>query len=264
MTLPILWNKLGSIAQVTTSEIGSGGNIVGSIGFEPSKYDDGFIAKAPLNGITFPIEIQDQIRDRGTIELWFTPKYSNPIPYVAGYFMLFAGDIQFWWGDGVSGGGGLVVQLYFGNPSWPTAEEPTPWIATPYQNYHLAAVWDKSGIDGSSDTIRIYRDGVIVANAATAAWGTDPAIYNSPIGIGADAQYDRYIIDNMKIYDYAKTDFSDRFVEGFIPARKGHLTKLTSSSIVRGPLPLHDTIAGQNNISLVRASNRIGGIIYLD
>jgi cysteine-rich repeat protein len=73
--------------------------------------------------------------------------------------------------------------------------------------------WDKAGIDGSSDTIRLYINGVQVAQTTNAGWGStavDSVIYTSMSENG----YYTNIGDNIKIYNYAKTDFSDREIEG--------------------------------------------------
>lgn len=212
--IPIIHNKLGSLYELEHPVIGSViPTITGAIGYESSYFDNGFIANAGGSYLDYGISFQNALKDRGTIEFWFTPKYSNPIPFVAGYFVMAGGDIQAWWGDGVSGIGGLAMNLGFtSGGAWTTCQEATPWVATPYQNYHLAFVWDRDGIDGSADTHRIYRDGVIVATSSE-VWGTDDAIYSCTSGNGADGQHDRYIIDNWKIYDVAKVDFSDRFYE---------------------------------------------------
>jgi Ca2+-binding RTX toxin-like protein len=74
--------------------------------------------------------------------------------------------------------------------------------------------WDIEGIEGTSDKIRVYRDGKVVGTT-TQSWDPDGAEkYDLILGYGPDnSGYDKFIVDNLIIWDYAKTDFSSRFNE---------------------------------------------------
>lgn len=80
----------------------------------------------------------------------------------------------------------------------------------------LAFVHDQDGIEGSADTMRIYfaPDGGDITLAASTATSKAPimptgeAIMNLFAGESTAVPGDA--IDNFKIYNYAKTDFSDR------------------------------------------------------
>ena len=74
--------------------------------------------------------------------------------------------------------------------------------------------WDINGINGTEDTIRVYRDGNQIG-ATTSSWNPAGTVeYDIVLGYGPDSGgYDKFITDNLIIWDYAKTDFSDRFVE---------------------------------------------------
>ena len=78
---------------------------------------------------------------------------------------------------------------------------------------HVAAVWDRAGIDGTSETARLYVDGVKVSAITTSTWGTTFQGNRADIAGGGDFMEDRFALDNLIIYDCAKTDLSDRFDE---------------------------------------------------
>ncbi|MCP3880985.1 MAG: hypothetical protein GY701_21695, partial [Sulfitobacter sp.] len=85
---------------------------------------------------------------------------------------------------------------------------------------HFAFVWDVAGIDGTADTLRIYVDGEEKADAQ-ANWSTTGAM-DRYLFIGSRPNYGRWdhhynavkgVTDNLVIWNEARTDFSDRFVE---------------------------------------------------
>jgi len=94
---------------------------------------------------------------------------------------------------------------------------------------HVAGVWDRKGIAGSTDTVRLYVNGEVVAVAKARDWGTTPCgrrVSARPAGAcfidvaGCnDTCANTFAVDNLKIWNYAKTDYSDRFKEGFLHAR---------------------------------------------
>jgi hypothetical protein len=96
---------------------------------------------------------------------------------------------------------------------------------------HVAFVWDGAGIEGGCDDIRIYRDGVVVSShqgrfsevypRCLYGYDLDPdCSHGYEVRVLAHHEYDRLgfpsaYLDNLKVWDYAKTDFSDRFFESF-------------------------------------------------
>lgn len=225
----VLWNKLGSEAEILNSEFGANGTIVGTAyAFEPAQHGNGYVRKAIwANYVMFPASVLDNLRERGAIELWVNPKVPNPQPYSYGIYGLIGGPYGFgwgvpdgcnvclYWGDGVTGRG-FSGEIRFDSQNASTPPEPAQFVATPFIPVHAAIVWDITGIDGTSDTIRVYRDGQIVG-ATSAVWNPAGADKRDILtGYGPDGRgYDKFIVDNLKIWDYAKTDFSDRFLEGF-------------------------------------------------
>jgi hypothetical protein len=83
---------------------------------------------------------------------------------------------------------------------------------------HVAFVWDLAGIAGTADKMRIYRDGELVASNTDNI--ADIMVDDGVVKLLGHHEYYRYnqptaYMDNIKVWDYAKTDFSDRFIEGF-------------------------------------------------
>ena len=73
--------------------------------------------------------------------------------------------------------------------------------------------WDYDGIDNTSDKLRLYVNGEIglTSNSATLA---NAAQTNIRLGNNDNNNgYANGVIDNFKVYNYAKTDFSDRNIE---------------------------------------------------
>lgn len=62
----VLWNKLGSTAEVTNSEVGLDGSIMGnSYAYEPAKFGNGYVRKALWNWIEFPGQIMTSLAQKG-------------------------------------------------------------------------------------------------------------------------------------------------------------------------------------------------------
>lgn len=122
---------------------------------------------------------------------------------------------------------------------------------------HMAFVWDSNGIDSTSDTMRIYVDGEKVAsgNPVLPTGSFDPYLYVGTVPnpfSGRTGFYDSVVgvTDNLKIWNYGKSDFSDRFVEGVGPQQEivgtvgdDDLTGTSGADIIRG-LAGSDTIQG--------------------
>lgn len=132
--------------------------------------------------------------------------------------------------------------------------------------YHFAYVWDSAGIDSTSDTMRIYVDGEIAAsgNQALPKGNFDPNLY---VGTLPNPFSDRTgfydsvlgITDNLKIWDYGKSDFSDRFVEGVGPQEDivgtmgdDDLTGTSGPDTIKG-LAGADTIQGLGGADIISA-----------
>jgi hypothetical protein len=109
-----------------------------------------------------------------------------------------------------------VHSLVDGRQGYPISALNGNWI-------HVAGVWDRSGIAGSADSVRLYVNGEVVAASRARSWGNTPCAGRRPAGqwrcltdvAGCnDTCVKHFAVDNLKLWNYAKTDYSDRFTEG--------------------------------------------------
>lgn len=201
-----------------------------------------------VGGNFFGTNLQDMALtpQQGTIEFWFTFKYDSSTEDHA-YFFINGSELTGNFDDinlntfeimaGWSGWSGNGKYLWF-NMDNKADDQPGISVRTPDfsaapggkwgfedgTTYHFAYVWDSAGIDATSDTMRMYIDGEVAASGTQALpkgsfdpymyLGTLPNPYSDRTGF-----YDSVVgvTDNMKIWNYAKTDFADRFVEGVGP-----------------------------------------------
>jgi len=221
----VLWNKLDSDYQVENSIVGEDGEVVGaSYTYEDAQFGKGYVRTAiGSNYITFPQNILQNMKEKGTVELWINPKQPNPVAHSYGVYALL-GNIfgtnshaYIAWGDGTSGTG-IYGSVNFDGTGISTPFESTQFVATVGTPFHVAICWDVNGIDGSSNTVRLYRDGSLIGSNDT-TWdhlNTTVNYDGFKLGMSPDGEgYDKFIVDNIKVWNIAKTDFSDREEEGF-------------------------------------------------
>jgi len=219
----VMWNKLGSVTEIQNSEIGENGNIIGSdYAFEPGQYGNGYVRIANgSNAVHFPDTILQGLKNQGSIELWINPKVNNPVAFSYGVFPLI-GDVfgtnshvYLAWGD-ITSGTGIYGGVNFDGTGHFTPSESSQFVATPGVPFHVAISWDVDGIDGTTNTIRIYRDGALIGTSDE-VWDANDTSTNYDgflLGKGPDSEgFDKYIVDNIKVWNYAKINFSDRFNE---------------------------------------------------
>jgi len=241
---PILWNQLGSAAEVTNSAYGPNLSFYTTPG-DPSGFDivgnPAYVAGVFGNGLTIgPGSYSGALRehtvvwqnlnqylspDRGTVEVWYKQN-TDPVALSHGVYRIFDGSY------GLGSGLNLTSEQPLNAPKgllyWGVDFGGTPvrlqhdisahngtWI-------HLAGVWDRDGIGDSADTLRLYLNGSVVASTTTGGWGTTVG-QRADIGGGNDGGIaGKFAIDNLKVYDAALTDFSHRFNEaGGIPEPSG-------------------------------------------
>jgi hypothetical protein len=155
--------------------------------------------------------------DRGCIEFWFY--YTNePKGYQYGVYRCFDGPYGLGSGIAIHSTApidGTPNRLTFGislggqgsSVAYRLAKIPMRrWV-------HIAAVWDREGIENSKDAIRLYVDGRAVAAKQGAGWG-NTAGAKADIAGGNDGKIaGKFRMDDLKIWRVAKTDFSDRFTQ---------------------------------------------------
>jgi hypothetical protein len=253
----LLWNKLGSIEEIMQSAVGPGLDfftceefacgldIPGQLQFEFG----GIRGAASITGGPYfstarihTALLRDAIMspERGTVEAWYR-QGSDPVPFGHDPHRIFGGpyslvgvnEVNLYVQDDIdSSDPRLEFTVFFG-------QEPCPFVeayvvpalslvdggkGVPISSHngrwiHVAGVWDRNGIAGTTDTVRLYVDGTLVAATQVNDWGTTTCDQRLPgadrcisdvVGCN-DTCADKFVVDNLKIWDYAKTDFSDRF-----------------------------------------------------
>jgi hypothetical protein len=182
--------------------------------------------------------------EHGAVEVWYR-QASDPVPYRHNPHRIFGGpysltgvdEVQLFSQDRLdSGDPRLHFSVFFGDeppPFTPPHVVAASSLVDGRQGYpisalngrwiHVAGVWDRSGIAGSPDTVRLYLNGEIVAASRATDWGNTPCASRRPAGqwrcftdvAGCnDTCANVFEVDNLKLWSYAKTDYSDRFEEG--------------------------------------------------
>jgi hypothetical protein len=208
-----LWNKLGAKEEVENSVIGPSFAENGTFSYVAGKFGDAYEgasnAYLELNGDHTTFVDMSQ----GCFEMWYYPTtgFNNSL---GNLFSFFSGADPFSYVQALTHSNGQF-HYYIRNPSFASVIIPdTDTIFTINTWHHVAFVYQQSGIDGTSDTMRMYVDGVDVGSATT-DFGTTEYLTSPEARIGNDWSggnnwYVRGRIDNFKYYNYAKTDFSDR------------------------------------------------------
>lgn len=214
----VLWNKLGSINEIGKSEIGPNGKAVGPIDFGLVKFGNGVIPKDGNfeSGVDFPSSIFNP--ESGTIEFWMKPFFAPKAFDYGVYGFINNAYINSSWRQPIAwfwhNPNSIQVDFRFGRETGVALsfDDFNPELNNPV---HMALVWDRNGVEGTDETIRIYVDGIKRASSTSKNWGTDNS-GESRIASGIDRNFsqNRFALDNIKVYKYPKTDFSDRENEG--------------------------------------------------
>ena len=227
-----LWNKLDGGAVVVASEVGpslnyydpsvDGPGEIGNLQFVPGKFGAAatlgaghYYSTARVRALVLR-DLRSVLNpERGTIAVWYKEK-ERPVPYQHNNYLIFGGGfdlfppVQFLNSyDGVNpstlkfyisfGGERSIVDALFSPPL-------NEWV-------HVAAVWDRNGIKGTPETVRLYVNGTRVSAITANTWGHGYDDNNVDILGGNDFIQERFALDNLVIYSDAKTDFADRFNE---------------------------------------------------
>jgi len=202
----ILWNKNGSNAENTNSEIGQNGVISGVITYNACKHDNGSYSNNNANYISYAGNDLDL--NKIIFECWFKCDVattngvcaSGTVAWLDWYksnndrFIIFQ-----------SGTGFYVLTLVGGVLKQFQHTTGLTWGAGTL--HHIIVVYNKDGIAGGANTSRVYLDGSLITtnNGATDNQTTDPALGTLHQLVyffnGASGQNFHGTQDNIKIYN---------------------------------------------------------------
>jgi len=225
----VFQNTLGSAAEIQNSLVGSGGTYLGQGSFVPGVFGNAFAANSSESyRVKFPKEVIPV--QTGTIEFWGKLiDYSSGLPGNGGLAPTFFRmdnesqgnfSLTFSANDGL-GGGGLVATAgkYYqaetgGFGSWTYDQALGAGSASDW--HHYALVWGQN-VSGTGHNVAAYVDGVLNSQRwydfPSSSFGDLPSGASLGLLSNDKNQPGSVAIDNLKIWDIAKTDFSDRFVE---------------------------------------------------
>ena len=229
----LLWNRLDAESDVVNSRVGPGGKLAGGR-FVQGRFGKGIeLNMAEQFGLTFPVDIMPT--SAGCIEFWAKlVDFPEALPWGQRPCMLTILDEQnnpipllhFNGNDGVAGGtanGGLCAMLN-GIGCAGTSQHGTWTYARALAGgdvnawHHYALVWSTNAlpkVDDGTRRMAVFVDGLLNSGS----WrGTVPV--TSPLILPTSGRIGllfhqgmasgSVIFDNLKIWNYAKTDFGDR------------------------------------------------------
>jgi hypothetical protein len=233
----VLWNKLGSNAEVESSEIGPNGSIhSGPIAYYPGQFGSGFQSRdgAGKSGVYFGSweNINPYYDEAGTVEFWWrAPRdYDEPHSTPDEVFVSATWDSPFpvpfsllyrWREHSAIGGFEFRIHLETEGDFVMRTGKVAPFEGD--QWVHVAFVWDINGLPGHPEVwYGSYIDGQYYPLIDVRNPGGDiNVIMKKEIGdyfsMGYyDADYNNQqngVMDNVIIWDAALADFSHRFTE---------------------------------------------------
>ncbi len=214
--LPVLWNTLGSLAEVESSAVGEPGTLtIAGAEFVAGRFGGGVSIPPSRADQSQQLRFEYSITPEGTIELWFEQEGYNTnggAPDDERFHSFWSPDIRPYETRGASlltyqvPGEGWHFDIWDGTNY--VRNTTTPNI-TSGEWHHLAFTWSSAG-----DYTEVYLDGTLL-NRTNSTFEVAPAYLPMQFGFDWDDN-DRgatSVLDNLKIWSVAKTDFSDRFTE---------------------------------------------------
>ena len=220
MKPPVLFDRVVSATE--KSVIGVDVTVQGTLAYNTGGYFNNSVEFTTnrSNRLNYKTNVMASM-NAYTIEYWFNPNYNmvagvpsdgtdhnaislqNVIGSPTGSDWCFISEANSNW------------RFYRTGSSYYMSPSPLNWTAGTW--YHIAYVLDYNKID-ATDYIQIYLDG-IKKMSYTSAINSVPLVVNSFV-LGAENDVVSVAllginrnVCNLKMYDYAKTDFSDRFNE---------------------------------------------------
>jgi len=223
----ILWNRLGSADEVENSDIGDNGSLNAGTFVEGPFGNAVELNMQQKNGVTFPsISLATSA---GCYEFWAKlSDFPSVIPAGAspglagwlssagdeGYMLFFAGN------DGNSNGG-LCVRSgmgYYGTGRfgyWTYSRAIGGGNVSDW--HHYAMSWNSNGVGDGTRKVAVFVDGNLSSVNGFSHTGTQLVSPTNPVQFillnHQGLTSGRVAFDNLKIWNFDKTDFSDRFIE---------------------------------------------------
>jgi hypothetical protein len=239
----VLWNTLGSATEVQHSAVGpnldfykdsdctpqtcfagSGIDVHGVPAFVPGKFgnaltigEGGYLSEQREHTVVLRNAQTVVNTERGTIDVWYQQNV-DPVPFENGDYRLFDGafgleheQIGLFADDRPAPDGHLQFFLRMGAAepvgvvSRTDGELGAPMLSFRQRWIHILAMWDRAGIDGTTDSMRLYIDGTLVASTTARNWGTVPPTIVDIAG-GNDFRIARtFFEDELKLWNMANT-----------------------------------------------------------
>jgi hypothetical protein len=225
----VLWNRLGSESEVKHSRVGLAGTLNGGR-FVPGRFGNGIeLNMNEQYGVTFPVETVSG--PDGCVEFWAKlVDFPNDLAWGARPALLSGDDgkgaqhfimLHINGNDGQSNGGliadipGLANGATGQYGQWTYARAIGSDSAGDW--HHYAMVWASVGIPGVDNgerTVAAYVDGKLNSGVWRGRGGNSrppvPASGRFGLLFHQGMQGGRVVYDNLKVWKYPKTDFSDR------------------------------------------------------
>jgi hypothetical protein len=223
----VLWNRLGSESEVKNSRVGPGGKLNAGR-FVEGRFGQGIELNMKESfGVTFPYDLLST--PAGCIEFWC--KISDlPASSIGGGNLdvigwgspeKIEGEVLFFSANDGCANGGLCLRSGVGSigtgnfGSWTYSDAIGGGSIADW--HHYAVVWNTAGITGMEDGARkaaVFVDGKL--NSAHGIFANAPHFLDLPkdsrIGLlwSHTSTPGRIAFDNLKIWNYAKTNFNYR------------------------------------------------------
>jgi hypothetical protein len=209
----LLANSLDSLKSIQASDVGPSGEVSGEILFLPAKFSNGVAGTAAGSRVSFPSTVIGD-NSSGCIEFWVKPgKERDHAGKHYYYFDAFSEELRLGVQAGVEGNDVLFFVLFHQDESAIHIKSKFVIPDSSEEPFHVAVVWDAAGIGNSGHTTELYVDGRLDN------WDSTPL--KLPLGSGKihllnhrpgrDDLYCRDVVDQFRVWNYAKTEFADSY-----------------------------------------------------
>lgn len=263
----VLWNKLGSDAQVDTSEIGPNGVRSGTVAYGAGKFNNGVNDCDGSNYVVFNDVVTINLF---TADLWWKPNINSNSGTVSDIVNNGLDGVDSWgFYAYLEGADSIVVAIEIVG-TYTVYRFPISFSSGDL--FHLGIMMDKSA--GNGLRMRLFKDNVEISPSSITndvTWTSAVATRDFVIAPVMGTVHG--VIDDLVIWNTAKTDFSDRNTEGRTDATPPNVTINTplnqtynTITITFNVTALDGTImsncsysldAGLNNFTMTNASTSI-------